>query len=98
MTNIKFYNKADESKLTFAVIITRCGAKWLLCKHKKRTTYEFPGGHREAGESIEQTAKRELQEETGVVEYSLKRICDYSVRGTTSAREELGEEVFGSLF
>lgn len=63
MTEVKFYDRVGDSKLSFAVIIARMNCRWLLCKHKTRTTYEFPGGHRESGESIEKTAKRELQEE-----------------------------------
>lgn len=98
MAEVNFYNKVDDSKLSFAVIIARFESKWLLCKHNERTTYEFPGGHREAGESIEQTAERELQEETGAVEYALKRLCDYSVRGETREGEKLDGEIFGTLF
>jgi len=37
----------------------------VFCKHKDRDTFEFPGGHREKDEKIEETAKRELWEETG---------------------------------
>lgn len=28
----------------------------VFCKHKERETYEIPGGHRDAGEAIEDTA------------------------------------------
>ena len=63
---VKFYEQIDDEKLKFAVIISKTGGKWGLCKHKERNTYEVPGGHREPGETILQTAKRELQEETGV--------------------------------
>lgn len=40
--------------------------KWVFCRHKDRDTYEIPGVHRESGETIFETAKRELMEETGL--------------------------------
>ena len=60
---VKFYDSVDDSLLKFAVIIAKSNGKWVFCKHKERTTYELPGGHREKGETILDTAKRELQEE-----------------------------------
>ena len=65
MLEVKFYDSVDDSLLKFAVIVSQSNGKWVFCKHKERDTYEVPGGHREAGESILETAKRELQEETG---------------------------------
>ena len=38
----------------------------LLIKHRKGGHWAFPKGHVEAGETEEQTAKREIWEETGV--------------------------------
>ena len=67
MLEVKFYDKVDDSLLKFAVIISLSNGKWVFCKHKERDTYEAPGGHREAGEDILETAKRELQEETGAI-------------------------------
>ena len=57
----------------------------------------MPGGHREAGENILETAKRELQEETGAVKYEIKPICVYSVTGKTRVNDT-GEESFGMLY
>ena len=62
MLEVKFYDTVDDSLLKFAVIISQSNGKWVFCKHKERDTYEVPGGHREAGENILETAKRELQE------------------------------------
>ena len=65
MLEVKFYDTVDDSLLKFAVIISQSNGKWVFCKHKERDTYEALGGHREVGEDILETAKRELQEETG---------------------------------
>lgn len=94
---VKFYDSVDDSLLKFAVIIAKSNGKWVFCKHKERTTYELPGGHREKGETILDTAKRELQEETGAIEFQLTPVCVYSVTGKTRVNET-GEETYGMLF
>ena len=69
----------------------------MFCKHKERNTYEVPGGHREDGEAILETAKRELYEETGAVKYELKPVCVYSVTGKNRVNQT-GEESYGMLY
>lgn len=96
MLDVKFYDIVDDALLKFAVIISQSNGKWVLCKHKERDTYEVPGGHREAGEDIFETAKRELQEETGAVRFEIKPLCVYSVTEKTNVNET-GEETFGLL-
>ena len=96
MVEVRFYDTLDDELLKFAVIISQYNGKWVLCKHKERNTYEVPGGHREVGEDILETAKRELQEETGAVKFDIKPICVYSVIGKTRVNET-GEESFGLL-
>ena len=98
MVEVKFYDKAEDDKLKFAVIIARYFGKWVFCKHRARETLEVPGGHREMHESILDTARRELYEETGAVEFEIRPICVYSVKGKTRVNEKLDEETFGMLF
>ena len=95
MTQINFYDPVDDSLLKFAVIVSKSNGKWVFCKHKKRDTYECPGGHREEGESIDDTAKRELYEETGTMDYTIQPVCMYSV---TSQDDFDGKETFGKLY
>ena len=95
MTEVRFYDDVDDGLLKFAVIIAKTDGRWVFCKHKKRDTLEVPGGHREAGEDILETAKRELYEETGALEYDIKPVCVYSV---TAEDNFDGVETFGMLF
>ncbi len=97
MLRVSFYNNIDDSLLKFAVIVSKSQGKWVFCKHRERSTYECPGGHREAGEDILSTAKRELYEETGAIEYAIKKICEYSVCGHDGVVEN-DTETFGMLF
>lgn len=96
MLEVNFYDTVDDELLKFAVIISQSNGKWVMCKHKERDTYEVPGGHREEGEDILETAKRELQEETGAVKFDIEQLCVYSVTGKNSINEN-GEETFGLL-
>ena len=73
--------------MKFAVIISRVMANGILQTIRNRDTYEAPGGHREVGEDILETAKRELQEETGAIQFDIKPICVYSVTGKNSVNE-----------
>lgn len=94
---VKFYESVEDDLLKFAVIIARVDRKWVFCKHKERDTYEIPGGHREENETILETAKRELREETGAVEFTIDPVCVYSVTGKTGVSES-GDETFGMLY
>lgn len=96
MLEVKFYDSVADGLLKFAVIVSRYDGKWVFCKHKERDTYEAPGGHREEGEAIFDTAKRELQEETGAVKFSIEPVCVYSVTGKNRVNDT-GEETFGLL-
>ena len=88
MVEVKFYDNVADEFLKFAVIISKTDNKWVFCKHKERET----------GESILETAKRELQEETGAVDFRIEPICVYSVKGKTRVNENIDDETFGMLF
>lgn len=81
MVTVTFCNKNEvpDEKFLFAVIAAKHGDKWVLCRHKERTTWEIPGGHREMGEAIDQTARRELVEETGALGYTIYPLTAYCV-------------------
>ncbi len=95
MTRVRFYENAADKLLKFAVIISRYQNKYVFCKHRDRDTWEVPGGHREPGEDITDTARRELYEETGALEYDLSPVCVYSV---TAPDNFDGAETFGMLY
>ena len=95
MVKVQFYDQVDDEKLRFAVIITKVNGHWVFCKHRERDTLEIPGGHREPGETILETAKRELYEETGAVDFRIRPVCVYSV---TAPWNFNGQETFGMLF
>ena len=98
MIEVNFYDEIDDSLLEFAVIISKSNGKWVFCKHKERDTFEVPGGHRETGEKIEDTAVRELKEETGAVDFKIEPVCVYSVKGKTRVNKDEEKETFGMLY
>ncbi|MBQ8279381.1 MAG: NUDIX domain-containing protein [Roseburia sp.] len=98
MVEVNFYEKVEDELLKFAVIIAKTKGKWVFCKHKERDTYEVPGGHREMGETILEAAERELREETGAIDFQIKPVCVYSVKGKTRVNENIDDETFGMLF
>ncbi len=97
MVEVKFYDEVEDRLLKFAVIVARSRKQWVICKHKSRDTFEVPGGHREPGETIYETARRELHEETGAVDFELTPICIYSVCGSDGIITEQ-EETYGMLY
>ncbi|MFG6345940.1 MAG: NUDIX domain-containing protein [Lachnospiraceae bacterium] len=94
-TIVNFYEEVEDRLLRFAVIIAKTDGQYVFCKHKSRNTLEVPGGHREPGEVILDTAKRELYEETGAIDFDIHPVCVYSV---TAEDNFNGEESFGMLY
>ena len=88
-------NNIEDEKLAFAVIMAKFKDSWIYVKHKERSTWEIPGGHRERNETIESTAKRELFEETGAKKFDLTPVCIYAVERDENINYT---ESFGQLF
>ena len=61
----------------YTVICSNYRGKWVLSRHKKRSTWETQGGHIEEGETPLDCAKRELFEESGIQDATLYPLCDY---------------------
>ena len=98
MLQISFYDSVEDALLRFAVIISKTEGKWVFCKHRERDTLEVPGGRREPGETILETARRELREETGAIVFSLRPVCAYSVKGKNSINKHDDDISYGMLF
>ena len=96
MVTINFYDKVEDSLLKFAVMVSSHNGRWVLCRHKNRNTYEWPGGHRDPDETILDCAKREQWEETGAIKYKLFPVCVYSV--VDEKTETFGMLYFAEIF
>lgn len=92
-TSIEFIPNSKESiaQYTFAIILAKFKGSWLLVRHRERLTWELPAGHVEANETVDEAAVRELQEETGALDYDLLPLISY--RGWLN-----GKTVYGKLF
>ena len=73
----KLYPLNTLKDYMFVVICSFYKGKWILSKHKQRTTWETQGGHIEVGETPLEAAKRELFEESGVFDADVIPVCDY---------------------
>lgn len=78
---LSFQKNAFGQEPHHVLIICKYQGKWILTDHKKRG-WEFPGGKREEGETLEQAALREVMEETGGKVQNLSFIGEYEVKDT----------------
>lgn len=76
---VSFQACAEAIPLKYVVIVLRDGDQVLWTRHRRRSSWEIPGGHLEPGETPRQAAERELWEETGVTQAELEPVCIYTV-------------------
>lgn len=92
MRIVEFHSSVPKGiEMPIVIIASRFKNKWVFVKHKERSTYEIPAGHIEPGEEPEFSAKRELYEETGAVDFSLEFLTVYTV---TQERKTAGGYLF----
>lgn len=73
----KIYPAGQLEDIAFVVIFAKYRDKWVYCWHKRRKSFEHPGGHVEAGETALQAAGRELFEESGITDCEMIPLWDY---------------------
>ena len=87
--------------LKYVVVFSRMNGRWLFSRHRRRDTWETPGGHIERGETPLQAARRELYEESGAARFTMVPVCDYWAaddEGSSVGRVFLAEiEELGAL-
>lgn len=75
-------NEIDHELMKFAVLLAKFNNQFIIISNKKRGGWEIPGGNKEMGESILQTASRELFEETGALKFELTPFGIYQWNGS----------------
>lgn len=84
MVRLSFKKGEFSIQPRHVLVICQYKDQWLLTNHRIRGL-EFPGGKVENGESLEETAKREVMEETGAILSELHFIGEYEVTDNEEA-------------
>jgi 8-oxo-dGTP diphosphatase len=77
---INFYGLGEKSNhFNYVFIVSLYNGRWIWVRLRNRNTWELPAGHVETNESSEEAAQRELMEETGAVDFTIKTLCDCTI-------------------
>lgn len=97
--SVKFLpiKSVSDEQIVFVIILAQePNGKWLFVRHRDRTTWEMPAGHREGGETALEGAKRELYEETGAMKFSIRALLQYE--GLYKEQKVFGEIFYASVY
>jgi 8-oxo-dGTP diphosphatase len=75
---LTFTTNAFQQPAKHVLVICQYKGAWILTNHKVRGL-EFPGGKVEEGESLKESARREVYEETGAILDEMIQIAEYKV-------------------
>ncbi|SFB18335.1 8-oxo-dGTPase [Bacillus sp. cl95] len=75
---LSFQEASFKKEANHVLVMCEAEQGWVLTQHKERG-WEFPGGKREPGETLQEAAIREVFEETGAILCDLKKIGEYCV-------------------
>lgn len=78
VVELSFSQDSFQQETRHVLVLPVTDSGWLLTNHKVRGL-EFPGGKVEAGETVEEAARREVFEETGAILGELEWLAEYRV-------------------
>ena len=82
MLEVKIVDHDDvpaDARILYSIIAATHNGKWLFVRHRDRESWEIPGGHMEEFETPDETARRELWEETGALSFDIEYMATYCV-------------------
>lgn len=92
------YPAGTLDNIGFVVIFANYQGKWVYCWHKRRESFEHPGGHVEPGETPMKAAKRELYEESGITDCKMTPLWDYEFIWPGGAGQNNGRVFYAEVF
>jgi 8-oxo-dGTP diphosphatase len=82
------FRRMPDREFCYAIVVARYAGQFVFVRHRERTTFELPAGHREPGEDTLQTAARELREETGAISFAIRPL--FAIRSLRSLPSDTG--------
>lgn len=83
--------KQKKKDGVFGVIFNDDRTQVLMVMRRDNPIWVLPGGGIEEGESVEQTAKREMEEETGCIVEIVRKVAEYTPQNALTAYTHLFE-------